>query len=562
MKARSLALRFMDSNPSCVRAIPYENGEDISGKPRINMCLYMNTSGMGITEDIREAAERIFADYSLTFYDLECKPLGEHVISRPTSDQTKTKDLANLAKLIEKNLSVFETRLNVTAVQPSYKIRKAQETNELCVAIFVLGKGKIPVGEKDFSEVEQLSNYPFDVVEGYYISACQPFLSRVSPLHFGVGVGVKGCKGVGTLGAFLTDEKEDCYILSCQHVLKKELATSIEQPAEEDFITAKETLEKSIPRKENKIKVLETKRFGALNERERKNIDRQIRTAKRELEDQKERLKDLSDDGGPRHIATHAFGLQTNVHISDKVFFVDAAIAKVSDHEFNDIKSSIRGTVYGYDDEDTKPISGEIVHWDRCETEAETARFWKCGRTTGHTKGAQLQCRHFFLNREGFKKFACFGVFTHRNFETFCENCANEVKCDLVETSLLEERSCGKCERKISKEDKKRELWAYNCFTVLKKQTPFSDRGDSGSVIFDEEGRAWGIIIGSFETGHYFYTVAISLDIAIQALNQLSNRSLNLLCLKPTMQVDRGGFREDGCLPHQSLIPKFSLECF
>ena len=64
------------------------------------MRLYKNTNSMEITGDIRQAAKEMFTDYSLTFLDLEREPQGESVIRQPFSDQTKTKGLGKLAKII------------------------------------------------------------------------------------------------------------------------------------------------------------------------------------------------------------------------------------------------------------------------------------------------------------------------------------------------------------------------------------------------------------------------------------------------------------------------------
>ena len=80
-----------------------------------------------------------------------------------------------------------------------------------------------------------------------------------------------------------------------------------------------------------------------------------------------------------------------------------------------------------------------------------------------------------------------------------------------------------------------KEFWAYNCHLIGSKGSKrFSDKGDSGAVIFDEEqGRAWGIVVGYFDNGNLFYTVAIPFDIAINALNQELGKMLQLWCIKP-----------------------------
>ena len=178
----------MAANPTCVRAVPYE----VSDNKGTTMCLYVHTGGKEIKEDFRENAKKMLAGYNVKFVNLERRPLSANVVPLPSSEKTKARELSDLAEIIEKNLDIFETRLNVTAVQASYKIANAEETNKLCVTVFVLGKGKIPVGESDFSEVKQLNGYPFDIVEGYYIPACSPYRSSAFPLHLGVGIGVEG----------------------------------------------------------------------------------------------------------------------------------------------------------------------------------------------------------------------------------------------------------------------------------------------------------------------------------------------------------------------------------
>ena len=210
--------------------------------------------------------------------------------------------------------------------------------------------------------------------------------------------------------------------------------------------------------------------------------------------------------------------------------------------ELDDIKSvriSTRGSVYGIDDENTEPINGEVVALDQLENEAENVKFWKCGRGTGHTEGAEFRCNHFHANREGFNRDTCYGDLTNYAFKIYCENCKPQIECDLVETSLLEERKCQKCKKEIPKESKKYELWARNCFTLVTKKRPFSEKGDCGAVIFYDKGRAWGIIIGLFETGCYFYTVAISLEIALKALSEKAGKELKLWCVNPRLRFNQ-----------------------
>ena len=253
--------------------------------------------------------------------------------------QRKTEEMTKLAQIIDENLHVLENRLNVVAVYPSYKISNAEETNDLCITVSVFGKRKIPVGEKDFSEVELLGGYPFDIVEGYFASTNGPILSKAYPLHFGVGIGVQGRRGgFGTLGTFLTDE-ENYFVLSCQHVLLESDKRSIEQPAKKDFKKVRKNLRRSVRSKKEHLEGRCDRMDGLINDREKKILERQIKEAERELENQEEQFDDLVKLGRPRHIATYFVGLQTNYSHAGKIFFVDAAVAKISDSELDQWRS-------------------------------------------------------------------------------------------------------------------------------------------------------------------------------------------------------------------------------
>ena len=147
--------------------------------------------------------------------DLEHEELGDYFMPRSSESERNFAEMANIAQIIEENFPCFMNRSNVTAVYPSYKISNHQETDDLCIAVSVVGKGKIPVGEDVFPD--RLGDYPLDVVQGYVVPTCRVEYG----LRFGVGIGVRGMAGTGTLGAFLTDG-HDHYLRSCNHVLFKQ----------------------------------------------------------------------------------------------------------------------------------------------------------------------------------------------------------------------------------------------------------------------------------------------------------------------------------------------------
>ena len=533
----------MTDNPTCVRAIPYQVNDNES----TTMCLYVHTGGKEITEDFRERAKKMLASYNVEFVNLERRPLSANVIPLPSSEKTKARELSDLAEIIEKNLDIFENRLNVTAVQASYKIANAEETNNLCVTVFVLGKGKIPVGESDFSEVERLNGYPFDIVEGYYMAACSPYRSAAFPLHLGVGIGVKGQNsGTGTLGAFVEDEDKKHYLLSCEHVIHPdvpEVSNIIVQPSIEDYREDVNKCENLIKGKKESLESCRNKqRFCEGDGEECDKWARRIQRHEKVLQNYQEKLDNLNAQH-PRQIATYSWGVKENITknvqrkndpLVERKFWVDAAIAELFDDEETELKEETEqfsGTVRGF--QCNSLITREIVPMLKLEEETETrVEFRKSGRTTQHTEG-QLYTHHFNTCRAGFKKETCFGIFTNTHFKTYCQKCCPPVDVEILEVNTVakKEIKCAKCNKRIEMLEKG-ELWGRNCFTI-QARGKFSDEGDSGALVYDQHGRAWGIIVGGFDVGNSVVSVAISLEVAIEALERKSGKKLQLWCIGP-----------------------------
>ena len=318
----------------------------------------------------------------------------------------------------------------------------------------------------------------------------------------------------------------------------KQNETLVEHPAALDFISKIDELQKFISETEKSVEELEknmtNKESDEYDEWTNRKIQALIKPQKSDVTTAKDSKTAIIDFGLPRCIATYSCGLHRNYSTSAGTFYVDAAIAKISDDERDHIlsKRNKKGSVYGFHNE--KKINGEIVPLAELEKESDKdLSFWKSGRTTSHTEGGKLSLHsHFFINLKGFKQKICYGEFTNVQFKTYCQTCASQIECDLVETTLLKKLKCEKCKEDIEEESPGKELWAYNCFLVFRKQGPFAEKGDSGAVIFDEEGRAWGIIVGVFDN-YYSYTVAIPLDVALQALGEQLGKKLKLWCVNP-----------------------------
>ena len=54
----------------------------------------------------------------------------------------------------------------------------------------------------------------------------------------------------------------------------------------------------------------------------------------------------------------------------------------------------------------------------------------------------------------------------------------------------LNDRLCKKCGKEIAAEEESLVSCAFNCITLQKVGRPFSEEGDSGSLMFDSKGRA------------------------------------------------------------------------
>ncbi len=337
-------MRFSAANPCCVRAIPYEN--DSKETKTFTMCLYVDTGGNGIPEYLKQVASEMFADYQIEYVDLQRRPLCDVVTRLPAFKKQKDKELNDLSKIIERNLHVFENRLNVTAVQASYKVVDSREQDIPCVTVFVLGKRRIPIGETDISELDNSPfDVQFDVVEGYYQPSHNSYESYADPLLGGVGIGLeKDQSGVGTLGGFLEDEIGKHYILSCEHVLHPDENANnpnvIVQPAEIDFKKALDKASSDVKNCRSKLETQEGK-LKCLTDEEHRTYKNRVKKTREDLEKFKTDETKVSDTK-PRPIANYCCGLKRNeaVEISDNnhvTIYVDAAIAELKDDEAREI---------------------------------------------------------------------------------------------------------------------------------------------------------------------------------------------------------------------------------
>ena len=596
-----MAVQFTLANPCCIRVIPYENNDTQT----LTVCLYVDANGNGVPHHVENGAKEMFANCEIKYVDLQRRRLSEIVTRLPSCERKKGKEIFDLSRKIEDNLHVFENRLNVTAVCASYKVTGAVEKEIPCVTVFVLGKGTIPAKETNIQKIQEdhghlFDKAEFDVVEGYYRPAygSSPQMEYAFPLRGGVGIGVKGRPGAGTLGGFLEDEDGECYILSNYHVLNppkystlssndgpsgvvddagtsaglKEdvdnpndgangvlysagifaefredesrlVPQTIEQPAKYDYDKmhkkADEDLQNikdeysdvanlSQAEKDDLKKSSDEYRKRRLKEYEKKNS-----TAQQKLQE--------IEEGAPREIAKYVGGLKGNVELNcdneTYSFYVDAAIAKLDKKELEYItretadNKTNRCPLYGFNKINDVVPTGEIVDLNtfvkeiREDPDKETKEkltFLKIGRTTGTTNDGQIDTRFPKLY---VKHAPSVKLLTSKMAHIAKKYCINCIPPDVSKAELVkcDKKECSRCRLK----SEVYLSWMHNCFTIRQLEQSFSLKGDSGSLIFDNRGRAWGLIhAGWFVSNDYPFTLASPLTVVLNELEKKCGKKL------------------------------------
>ena len=466
----------MSTHPCCIRVIPYENNNE--DNKFITMYLYVSTNGKGIPDNVKEDAKKMFVNCRIEFVDLQRRPPSKIFIPLPSSEKHRKEEISNLSRKIEENLHLFDNRLNVTAVQASYKVIDSEEQDSPCVAVYVLGKTKIPAGETDIKKIKDdnrvFDGVEFDVLEGYYEPAVGlSQASYVSPLRAGYGIGVeRGADGGGTLGGFLEDETGKHYILSNQHVLRPLDAKSnvIVQPAELDYITmcceAEETL-RSVLESKN---VLGSKRLSLTQEEKDEFNKARPHLEEREAEARK-RLEVIKSKK-PRAIGRYVDGLQRNASIQldneNVQIFVDAAIAELNITEEIYLKSMshMYSPLYGFEvAENTTMPNGEIVSWksfvDQLRRTGSELSFNKTGRATGFTNdgGVDQAVEQLYVRIRDTEDTVpvddpIVSAFCHIPYK-FCKNCklSGDSQEQIRHNIKMEPMECAKCHKRLNNEE-------------------------------------------------------------------------------------------------------------
>ena len=484
----------MSKNPCCIRAIPYESKDSQS----LTMSLYTDTNDEKISEKIKMAAEEMFKNYNIEFHNLLRRPPSKIFTPLPTSKKQKGKELADLTRKIDKNLHLFENRMNVTAVQASYKVTDSIEQDKACVRVYVLGKGKIPAGETDIMKIKEehgdiFDQAEFDVAEGYHkLTTGSSLKGSALPLEGGVGIGVEGVHDAGTLGGLLKDGEGKVYILSNEHVLHPPDAEKvIVQPSLYDYENMQNEARNNINKWTNKLRNI-PQAIEGINEEYRLRL---VRGMEQKIRKNRIILSEI-EQNPPRKIGKYVCGLKDNVEVDDQKIYVDAAIAILDESELCIMKfhkthmedQANCCPLYGFETDqywqmsNYTPPNGEIVDFitfqHSLQNNYSELRFIKIGRTTGLTdEGFYHPPPMFWRHISG------------NNYEATW-------------------------------------TWAYNCYHVRKRAGLFSAAGDSGSLVFDQDGRAWGLVMGGFMDSEkeFAYSAISPLFAVVEALEKISGK--------------------------------------
>ena len=322
----------------------------------------------------------------------------------------------------------------------------------------------------------------------------------------------------------------------------------IEQPAKKDYVKMRNEAQKD----HDNIKA-EYSDVANLSQAEKNNFKRISEYCKRRLEQfemknshAQHKLQEI-EKGKPRRIGEYVGGLKGNVKMNcnneTHSFYVDAAIAKLDKRELEYItlekadNKTNHCPLYGFNKVNNVVPTGKVVKLDTFVKEIypdpnngrEKVTFLKIGKTTGATDDGQIDTTFgtLFVSYPSFPKEE--KLLTSAMAHSRLKYCIKCKPSDVGEAGLVKgaEHKCSSCQNKIEKSEVYLS-WMHNCFAI-RCEKPFSDKGDSGSLIFDNHGRAWGLLYaGWFVCNDHAITLASPLTVALNALGKECGKKLKL----------------------------------
>lgn len=199
-----------------MRVLPYE---DKSGQVYVQ--LYVFCCNNGRSEELKKSARKDFGKMGvgLEWTDLDKETSDGPNITPGVSRTLEKFEVDEISKIIDTSLLIFNKHRNITVVYPSLKVTNSKPTNEPCIMVNVIGKGRIPIGETNIPAF--IERFPVDIVEGFSMereTPSKPMEPQEEREYFrlGASIGTKGVADGGTLGAILKDNDGNYYLLSCE----------------------------------------------------------------------------------------------------------------------------------------------------------------------------------------------------------------------------------------------------------------------------------------------------------------------------------------------------------
>ena len=543
---------FEAEHRECLRVLPYSDGG------QVYVQLYVYSGKRGIPEELKDAAQECFGkmDVKLKWSDLyndASTVLNVTSVDYPSGKpkRLEVSQVDEINKIVNESLHIFSRHRNITAVQASFKVTKSKQTDDPCIMVYVLGKGRIPTGESEIPNT--IGKYPVDIVDGFWIKTLDPWQPTEAQeqsdyIRLGASIGVRGEKGSGTLGAVVKDESSGAlYLLSCDHVIKsKSKQSEIIHPGWEVHLNVFKyhlneyskwigrITETNYPKTSFSLDSLQDhenlfekfKELKAIKEKHSTSIN--IPSNKLKKTKEHEEALEFISSKPPRSVANYTTGVFNNVEWSDgKEYFIDAAIAVLKGDEVNALKLSGTTEIIGTGDYP----SGECIP---ATTKAimNAGELRKSGSFTGYTSsnrlvGASIVAPSFLQG----PAYELSGAFVSVKMY-YCENCAKSLltQCE-IEVQGLDHFTCVRCTNKVSQ---CKSSWRKNCLCIESERYPFVNRGDSGAVIFENHDPSqaclpgFGIVFGMLETAYKSYALASPLEIALKTLSQNVSTTCNL----------------------------------
>ena len=541
---------FEAQQKECIRVLPYTNA---SGQVYVQLYVFCDKNG--IPKELKADAQEFFGE---TGVELRWTNLYNYASNIPNIvsvdfKQLEVSQVNDVSKVINKNLSVFSKYRNITAIQPSLKVTNSKQTNDPCIRVYVLGKGDIPFGESEIPN--SVEDCPVDIVDGFWcetLGTPKPLTAHRQEKYLRLGASIGATDISGTLGAILEDNVGGLYLLSCDHVIKHEVGGEITHPGWCHYLASigyhmadyqnwivrifellpgvHQLLENDFLKLRNQV----TWTCSAL----RILLHPKLRGCENKL------CKFFSEP--PRTVAKYVGGISEDVEFLGKPFYLDVAIAKLTEEEEEALKKNgyveIIDTA-NYPDGNVTMGGLDVTIANLTEEEEEVLK--KNGQikiidTANYPDGNVTMGESQNKGREWCKSGSSTGYTSLKSSffygTVFLRNSEHERPSFLPSFVIPEEFAADG-------------LWRRDCILFEHNENLFSHIGDSGAVIFEKSEQnpqampGFGIVIGGlFSNYRCVGTIAVPLHVALDKLSERLGSRLTLVSKLKTPSDHIDGF--------------------